>query len=103
MTHFKKTLWMSLNYQRLDHQAKIARNTIIETLEELEKAKKQLSINIMAIQQLGVGQSPWTIVQLDQLSGTAREGPRPVKHKTEIETTHQQKAKDSFSNINNST
>ncbi|KAA6385467.1 MAG: hypothetical protein EZS28_019004 [Streblomastix strix] len=53
--------------------------------------------------QKGVGQSPWTIVQIDELSGTAREGPRPVKHKTEIVTTHQQKAKDSFSNINNST
>ncbi|KAA6358568.1 MAG: hypothetical protein EZS28_045906 [Streblomastix strix] len=50
-----------------------------------------------------VGQSPWTIVQLDELSRTAREGPRPVTHKTEIETTHQQKEKDSFSSINNST
>ncbi|KAA6388102.1 MAG: hypothetical protein EZS28_016373 [Streblomastix strix] len=48
----------------------------------------------MALQQLGVGQSPWTIVQLDELFGTAREGPKPVKHKTEIEITHQQKAMD---------
>ncbi|KAA6372139.1 MAG: hypothetical protein EZS28_032332 [Streblomastix strix] len=69
---------MSPNYQRLDYLVKAARNT-------------------------SVGQSSWTIVQLDELSGTAREGPRPVKCKTEIEITHQQKAKDSFSNINNST
>ncbi|KAA6367334.1 MAG: hypothetical protein EZS28_037140 [Streblomastix strix] len=34
------------------------------------------------------GQSPWTIVQLDELSGTAREGPRPVMHKIEIEITY---------------
>ncbi|KAA6376583.1 MAG: hypothetical protein EZS28_027889 [Streblomastix strix] len=38
--------------------------------------------------------SPWTIVQLDELSETAREGPRPVIHKNEIEITHQLKAKD---------
>ncbi|KAA6380749.1 MAG: hypothetical protein EZS28_023726 [Streblomastix strix] len=56
----------------------------------------------MVLQQLGVGQSPWTIDQLDQLSETAREGPRPVKYKIEIETTHHKKAKDSQSNINNS-
>ncbi|KAA6375752.1 MAG: hypothetical protein EZS28_028723, partial [Streblomastix strix] len=52
------------------------------------------SINTMILQQLGVGQSPRTVVQLEELSGTAREAPRPVKHKTEIEITHQQKAKD---------
>ncbi|KAA6398192.1 MAG: hypothetical protein EZS28_006285 [Streblomastix strix] len=44
--------------------------------------------------QSGVGQSPWTIVQLDELSGTAREGLRSVKHKTVIEITHQLMAKD---------
>ncbi|KAA6374038.1 MAG: hypothetical protein EZS28_030435 [Streblomastix strix] len=42
----------------------------------------------------GVGQQPRTICQLDELSGTARECIRPVKHKIEIETTHQQKALD---------
>ncbi|KAA6352781.1 MAG: hypothetical protein EZS28_051692 [Streblomastix strix] len=71
-----------------------------ETLEELKKANKQLSINVMEIQQLGVGQSPWTIVWLDELFGTAREGTGPVKHKTEIEITNHQKPKDSPSNIN---
>ncbi|KAA6395572.1 MAG: hypothetical protein EZS28_008897 [Streblomastix strix] len=50
-----------------------------------------------------VGQSSWTIVQLDELSGIAREGPRPVTHKAEIEITHQQKAEDSLSNINRQT
>ncbi|KAA6373128.1 MAG: hypothetical protein EZS28_031344, partial [Streblomastix strix] len=59
--------------------------------------KKQRNIQAQTqflLQQLGVGQSPWTTVQLDELFGTAREDPRPVKHKTEIETTHQQKAMD---------
>ncbi|KAA6380713.1 MAG: putative Transposon Ty3-I Gag-Pol polyprotein [Streblomastix strix] len=57
----------------------------------------------MVLQQLGVVQSPWTIVKLDELSGSACEGSRTVKQKTEIETTHQQKAQNSPSNINNST
>ncbi|KAA6377845.1 MAG: hypothetical protein EZS28_026626, partial [Streblomastix strix] len=74
-----------------------------KTLEGLEKAEKYPGINTILLQQLGVGQSPWTIVQLDQLSGSAMEGYRPVKHKIEIETTHQQKAMDSPSNINKPT
>ncbi|KAA6403167.1 MAG: hypothetical protein EZS28_001293 [Streblomastix strix] len=47
----------------------------------------------MELQQLGVGQPPWIIVQLDELFGTAMDGPRLVIHKTEIETTFQQKSK----------
>ncbi|KAA6402465.1 MAG: hypothetical protein EZS28_001999 [Streblomastix strix] len=46
-----------------------------------------------------VGQSPWTIVWLDELYVTAKEGPRSVIHKIEIEKTLQQKAMDSPSNI----
>ncbi|KAA6379042.1 MAG: hypothetical protein EZS28_025430, partial [Streblomastix strix] len=46
-----------------------------KTSEELEKAKIQPSINTMVLHQLGIGQSPWTIVQLDELFGTASEGP----------------------------
>ncbi|KAA6399030.1 MAG: hypothetical protein EZS28_005447 [Streblomastix strix] len=53
--------------------------------------------------QRSVGQPPWTTVQLDELSGTAKEGSRPVKQKIEIEITHLQKAKDSPSNINKPT
>ncbi|KAA6371055.1 MAG: hypothetical protein EZS28_033419 [Streblomastix strix] len=34
------------------------------------------------------GQSPWAIVQLDELSETARESLRPVIHETGIQTTH---------------
>ncbi|KAA6384034.1 MAG: hypothetical protein EZS28_020443 [Streblomastix strix] len=41
--------------------------------------------------------------QLDEISGSAMEGYRPVKHKIEIDITHQQKAMDSPSNTNNST
>ncbi|KAA6402493.1 MAG: hypothetical protein EZS28_001974 [Streblomastix strix] len=87
------------NKKRNSHIHRMQQETQVQkTLEELEKAEKHSSLNLMVIQQLGVGQSPWTIVWLDELSRTARENPRPVKHKTEIETTHQQKAKDSFSN-----
>ncbi|KAA6402783.1 MAG: hypothetical protein EZS28_001693 [Streblomastix strix] len=50
-----------------------------------------------------VGRSPWSIVQLDELSGTAREGTGPVKHKIKIQTTHQQKSMNSLSNINKPT
>ncbi|KAA6374866.1 MAG: hypothetical protein EZS28_029608 [Streblomastix strix] len=39
----------------------------------------------MVQQQQSVGQPPWTIVWVDELSGTAMEGPRLAKHKTEIE------------------
>ncbi|KAA6373089.1 MAG: hypothetical protein EZS28_031384 [Streblomastix strix] len=53
--------------------------------------------------QRSVGQSPWTIVQLDELFWTTKEGPRPVVHKMEIEITHQQKAMNSLSNINKPT
>ncbi|KAA6384905.1 MAG: hypothetical protein EZS28_019568 [Streblomastix strix] len=35
--------------------------------------------------------SLWTIALLDKLFWTASKGTRPVKHKTEIESTHQQK------------
>ncbi|KAA6371581.1 MAG: hypothetical protein EZS28_032893 [Streblomastix strix] len=45
---------------------------------------------LLEIRPLGAGQSIWTTVQLDELFVTAIEGPRPVKHKTEIEITHQQ-------------
>ncbi|KAA6358196.1 MAG: hypothetical protein EZS28_046276 [Streblomastix strix] len=62
---------------------------------------KQQCIIIILLQQLDVEQSPWTIVQLDVLSGTTRERPRPVIHKIEIEITHQWKAKDNPSNVNN--
>ncbi|KAA6356435.1 MAG: hypothetical protein EZS28_048038, partial [Streblomastix strix] len=57
----------------------------------------------MVPQQLSDGQSSWTIVQLLERSRTAREGPRPVKHKTETEITHQQKTMDRPSNINKPT
>ncbi|KAA6363932.1 MAG: hypothetical protein EZS28_040541 [Streblomastix strix] len=70
-----------------------------KTLEKLEQSKKQQCINTILLQQLDVEQSPWTIDQLDELSETAREGPRSVIHKIEIETTHQQKAMDSHSNF----
>ncbi|KAA6355750.1 MAG: hypothetical protein EZS28_048723, partial [Streblomastix strix] len=61
-------------YLKIRHWAKQQETQVQKTLEELDKAKKQLSMNTMVQQQFGAGQSPWTIVQLDGLSGTAREG-----------------------------
>ncbi|KAA6387858.1 MAG: hypothetical protein EZS28_016618 [Streblomastix strix] len=65
-----------------------------KTFEELEKAKKQLNINTMILQQFGDEPQIWTIAQLDELSGTAKESLRPVIHKTENKITYQQKSKD---------
>ncbi|KAA6388581.1 MAG: hypothetical protein EZS28_015891 [Streblomastix strix] len=63
-------------------------------IRSLDKNNKKYKHRKHQRSQKKVGQSPWFIVQLDELSKTAREGPRPVKHKTLIEITHQQKAID---------